>query len=488
MSSQLATLYSKFGRTYPKGSVIFLENERGEEMFIILSGKVQISKRVEVRKKIGSTWVREGTEEKILATLNPGDFLGEMSLLNDKPRSAKAVAVETTKVIVLNRQNFERILESQPKLAIKMLKTMSNRVRNLDKMIGWSLEEAQPTHEIIEEEEEKEERKEKPQEEATTIHPLERIDNYLVQGILSYVLLLAHRLSLFDYLKEEEKTAEALAHELGWDEKKTEVYLRLLTALGFLIHFDGSFASLPLTTRTLSKVGNMYIGGTLKLYDELLNALSQGEKALSTPSFLPEEKKIPFISSFFEHGLFKIGEAVDFLSDHLQREIRKFVEVSPVSGSYALELHKKFPQAEGLIVGLEGKEEEIKAFLETFQLLPNMTVQTISPEKCVFPQAQDLFVLSFPSVLVEDQEAFLEKTTRSLGSGGYLFLHDFFLSDDRTAPHRAVLFEWLLALLAGKGPFLSTSSVEAKVSSLKLRSLVSLNLPDGTTCLLFQKK
>src|SRR2546428_13583774 len=71
-------LFQRFGREFPKGHVLFREGEPGREMFVVQSGKVNITKKV-----------RE--TEKILATLGAGEFFGEMAILNNKPRSAGGV-------------------------------------------------------------------------------------------------------------------------------------------------------------------------------------------------------------------------------------------------------------------------------------------------------------------------------------------------------------------------------------------------------------
>src|SRR5438034_11292663 len=71
-------LFQRFGREFRKGHVLFREGEPGKEMYVVQAGKVNITKTV-----------RE--TEKILATLGAGEFFGEMSILNNKPRSAGAV-------------------------------------------------------------------------------------------------------------------------------------------------------------------------------------------------------------------------------------------------------------------------------------------------------------------------------------------------------------------------------------------------------------
>jgi len=85
-----AQLFTRFGKKIPPGTTLFQEGDKGEEMFIIQSGKVKISKRI------------RGVE-KTLATLDKGEFFGEMAILNDKPRSASAETTEESEMLVIDR-------------------------------------------------------------------------------------------------------------------------------------------------------------------------------------------------------------------------------------------------------------------------------------------------------------------------------------------------------------------------------------------------
>ena len=87
----LETNGEDFTRTYPKNTMIFSENEPGTELYIIQRGVVKISKIVE-------------DNEVMLAMLKPGDIFGEMALLENKPRSASAIANEDVSVMVVNQE------------------------------------------------------------------------------------------------------------------------------------------------------------------------------------------------------------------------------------------------------------------------------------------------------------------------------------------------------------------------------------------------
>src|SRR5579863_3085450 len=82
-------LYQRFGKSFPKSTVLFREGDEGAEMFVIRGGRIAISKTA-------------GTVEKVLVTLGPGEFFGEMSILNNKPRTATATVVEDAQLLVID--------------------------------------------------------------------------------------------------------------------------------------------------------------------------------------------------------------------------------------------------------------------------------------------------------------------------------------------------------------------------------------------------
>jgi CRP/FNR family cyclic AMP-dependent transcriptional regulator len=116
MSDVQVQLFSRFGKKIPAGTVLFHEGDRGEEMFIVQSGKVKISKKI------------RGVE-KTLATLEKGEFFGEMAILNDKPRSASAETLEVCDMLVIDRKTFDALLRSNVEIAIRFIKRLADRLR-----------------------------------------------------------------------------------------------------------------------------------------------------------------------------------------------------------------------------------------------------------------------------------------------------------------------------------------------------------------------
>jgi len=115
-------LFDRFGRGYPPGHVLFKDGEHGTEMFVIQSGKVRIAKRVR-------------DTETTLAILTPGEFFGEMSILNDKPRSADAIVEEEAKILVIDPKTFEAMIRGNAEIAIRMIKKLAARLQEADTQI-----------------------------------------------------------------------------------------------------------------------------------------------------------------------------------------------------------------------------------------------------------------------------------------------------------------------------------------------------------------
>jgi CRP/FNR family transcriptional regulator, cyclic AMP receptor protein len=116
------TLFQRFGKEYPKGTVLFREGEPGKEMFVLQSGKVAISKKVR-------------DIEKLLATLGPGEFFGEMAIIANKPRNASATVSEDAKLLVIDPKTFEGMIRGNSEIAVRMIKKLADRLSEADAQI-----------------------------------------------------------------------------------------------------------------------------------------------------------------------------------------------------------------------------------------------------------------------------------------------------------------------------------------------------------------
>ncbi len=111
-------------RKFPKDSVIFFEHDPGDSLFMILSGRVKV------------TILSDDGREIILSVLGEKDFFGEMSLLDNEPRSATAIAMEDTEVVILHQREFLAIVEKRPRVLVLLLAVLSSRLRKANHQIG----------------------------------------------------------------------------------------------------------------------------------------------------------------------------------------------------------------------------------------------------------------------------------------------------------------------------------------------------------------
>lgn len=111
-------------RIFEKDALIVGAEDPGDALFVVAAGKVKV------------VLYGESGREVILSVLKDGDFFGEMSLLDNQPRSANVRAIEPTRALVLSRDVFHQTLQRAPQVAIAVLGEMSRRLRRADESIG----------------------------------------------------------------------------------------------------------------------------------------------------------------------------------------------------------------------------------------------------------------------------------------------------------------------------------------------------------------
>jgi CRP-like cAMP-binding protein len=104
---------------FQPGQIIVTQGTPGQAFYLVLAGRVEI--------------LRDGVS---LGAFGPGDFFGEMSLLDQAPRSATIRALESTQCLMLSSWDFKAVLERHPSIAIKLLEVLSRRLRVADERIG----------------------------------------------------------------------------------------------------------------------------------------------------------------------------------------------------------------------------------------------------------------------------------------------------------------------------------------------------------------
>lgn len=110
-------------RQFSSGDVIFHEGDLGTEMYIVQEGQVEIL-------RLGN----DGPQR--LALLDRGDFFGEMSILDELPRTATAVAASKARLVEINGATFDEMLRANPEIAIRIMRKLSLRVRQADERLS----------------------------------------------------------------------------------------------------------------------------------------------------------------------------------------------------------------------------------------------------------------------------------------------------------------------------------------------------------------
>ena len=107
-------------RRIPKGHTIVEEGLAGDYMYVIREGEVKVTK------------LSGDGREKILGLLGPGDFFGEMALLDNTVRSASVKSLTETHILALSRSDFLKELRHSPDLAMAVIQELTHRVRQMD--------------------------------------------------------------------------------------------------------------------------------------------------------------------------------------------------------------------------------------------------------------------------------------------------------------------------------------------------------------------
>jgi len=117
---------TQFNRVYPKDTMIFSETMPGKELYILQRGTIKISKLT-------------NDNEVLLAVLKPGDIFGEMSLIENKPRMASAIAMEESQLLAVNKENFSKMTINQPQIIARLTTLLAKRLWLIYKQLANTL-------------------------------------------------------------------------------------------------------------------------------------------------------------------------------------------------------------------------------------------------------------------------------------------------------------------------------------------------------------
>jgi CRP/FNR family cyclic AMP-dependent transcriptional regulator len=110
-------------RSFRAGEIIFHRDDPGQMLYVIKQGKV----RIYITSPDG--------QEVTLAVFGPGDYFGEMAILDGRPRSASAIALDAVETLALQRGDFIAAVNRHPRIAIQVMSALSMRLRHTDAMI-----------------------------------------------------------------------------------------------------------------------------------------------------------------------------------------------------------------------------------------------------------------------------------------------------------------------------------------------------------------
>jgi len=104
--------------SFPAGQVIFQEGQSGDVMYAVTEGEVDIR-----------------IHDKVIETVGPGGILGEMALIDTKPRSATAIARTDCKLVPINEKRFAFLVQQTPHFAVQVMRVMADRLRRMDAQV-----------------------------------------------------------------------------------------------------------------------------------------------------------------------------------------------------------------------------------------------------------------------------------------------------------------------------------------------------------------
>jgi CRP-like cAMP-binding protein len=135
MPTNPSGLYSRFGRDFTAGTVLFEEGDIGTEMYVIHEGNVRLTRG-------------KGSLETTLAVLPSGEFFGEMAIVTSQPRSATATVVEHAKLLVLDSGTFESMVRNNAEIALRIISKMATRLQAANNQIDILLR-TEPNHRVV---------------------------------------------------------------------------------------------------------------------------------------------------------------------------------------------------------------------------------------------------------------------------------------------------------------------------------------------------
>ena len=115
---------SSYQRAFAGGEILFDEGDPGDKLYVIQAGAVELT--------------REGSEgHRLVARLGPGDFFGELGVVLGRPSTTRAVAIEDTRVLELDRGTLEAMCLEEPQIAIRLIRVLVSRLIEAERRLAF---------------------------------------------------------------------------------------------------------------------------------------------------------------------------------------------------------------------------------------------------------------------------------------------------------------------------------------------------------------
>src|SRR5215210_4991423 len=108
--------------SFPAGQLVLREGDQGDSLFVVLTGELEVTKR-------------QSSQDILLALYKPGQFFGEMALLEQAPRSASVRTLQESRLLVISQLAFQALLSCSPSAPLKILHTVTSRLRSTESML-----------------------------------------------------------------------------------------------------------------------------------------------------------------------------------------------------------------------------------------------------------------------------------------------------------------------------------------------------------------
>jgi 2-hydroxy-4-(methylsulfanyl)butanoate S-methyltransferase len=312
----------------------------------------------------------------------------------------------------------------------------------------------------------------------------------------SKALFAALDLGLFDLLASEPATRDQLAEKTGVAKNRMSTLLSALTALGFLLHVESSYANAPATQRYLVRGGDAFFGdyyrlqidklifpGLIGLTDGLLGRPNQSMREM-----LADPDNAALFSDAQHQG--SMGPAL-LLSRRVDLAGRtSLLDVAGGSGAFSIVLCKRHPNLRATLLDFPNVIEVARRYIDESQLSSRIALVAGDALEAEWPDNQEVVLMSYllSAVGESDIPNLLDRAWHSLSPGGLLVLHDFMLDSARDGPREAAL--WFLFYISQRSDSASFTAADL-VGLLQRRGFVDISsdelIPEITGLVLARK-